>query len=279
MTDTNNNRVIIFDKDFNRVKDFGAKDDAGKTNGKAGTGVGEFNAPTGIDVEEKVNNEGQKYYRIYVSDSNNNRVQTFNYDGTSLTYWRLTSGETDYPFSFPAGIRIDDKIYVADLKNNRIVILSKEDNSFLNYLKAFGGYTDEGENGKFREPSDISADSTYLYVVDSQNDRIQIFDKKNYAFYKKIGFGSEDSLYGIAVDNDYIYVSDMLKDKVYRMKKDGSLADKKELAVSKAPVGLKLSGDYLYVVSSGENKILIYDKGVFDNTEKEPVKTKEPEIC
>ena len=75
--------------------------------GNAGDGDGEFDEPLGIAVDS--------YGNVYVTDSNNNRVQKFTSDGTFIKKWG-NPGSGDGEFSYSAGIAVDpeDNVYVGD---------------------------------------------------------------------------------------------------------------------------------------------------------------------
>ncbi|MFM7791249.1 MAG: 6-bladed beta-propeller, partial [Microcystis panniformis] len=78
---------------------------------------GQFNSPFGIAVGSGGN--------IYVTDTNNRRVQIFNDRGVfQSTFGSLGSGNGQ--FSLPFGIAVDStgKIYVSDTNNNRVQVFS-----------------------------------------------------------------------------------------------------------------------------------------------------------
>ncbi|MCA9343189.1 6-bladed beta-propeller, partial [Candidatus Saccharibacteria bacterium] len=109
---------------------------------------------------------------MYVTDTNNHRIQKFDSDSNFVSSWG-SHGKADGNFRSPLGISVDtsDNIYVVDTQNNRI---QKFDSSG-NYLLQWGGYG--SGDGQFLAPYDISVDtSDNIYVVDTQNNRIQKFD-------------------------------------------------------------------------------------------------------
>ena len=97
---------------------------------------------------------------------------------------------------------INDKLYVCDRGNYRVQILNTE----LEYVDSFGCYGDG--DGQFNRPIDIAQDGAgNLYVSDSRNNRVQVFDCKGQflsTFRKKINFPC-----GISVSSDqFVYVCD-----------------------------------------------------------------------
>ena len=63
----------------------------------------------------------EHFCSVYVSDTNNDRIQKFTSDGVFVTKWG-TSGTGDGQFDWPWGVAVapDGSVYVADSKNNRI---------------------------------------------------------------------------------------------------------------------------------------------------------------
>lgn len=74
-------------------------------------------------------------------------------------------------------------------------------------------------DGQFSGAKRIAVDANYIYVADSGNHRIQIFNKTTYAFVGKFGsLGAGNSNFndpcGIDVDSNYIYVVDNQNEKI-----------------------------------------------------------------
>jgi DNA-binding beta-propeller fold protein YncE len=109
VADTGNHRVQKFHADGTFVSKWGRNGG----DGTAGTGDGEFNRPKGVAVDAAGN--------VFVTDSDNHRVQKFTADGTFLTKWG-SEGTGDGQFRNPRGIAVDaaGNVYVADQLNNRI---------------------------------------------------------------------------------------------------------------------------------------------------------------
>jgi DNA-binding beta-propeller fold protein YncE len=131
--------------------------------GKKGSGDGEFNRPTFMDVGR----DG----KLYVSDSMNHRVQILGKDGSFIAKFGQLGQEIG-SFGSPRGISLDSQnnIYVSDTMFNNMQIFNQ--NGEL--LMVLGNYGEQ--RGQFALPEDISitADNT-IYVTDVNNKRIQIF--------------------------------------------------------------------------------------------------------
>ncbi|MEW6618037.1 MAG: CARDB domain-containing protein [bacterium] len=169
VADTNNNRIVKFDKDGRLIMEIGKG----------------FNKPTGVTLDEKGN--------IYVTDSNNNRILKFNQAGELL----IEIG--NQLLNKPAGIFVDEQgnIYVADRNNDRVLKFDKE-GILQMQIK---------EDGKFNKPEGIVVNGQgYIYISDTNNNRIKKFDKMGSFVLQWYGLNKPA---GIACDNKgNIYVVD-----------------------------------------------------------------------
>jgi tripartite motif-containing protein 71 len=132
--------------------------------GYEGSGPGEFKAPCGLAVA--LNGD------VYVSDSDNDRIQYFTSGGSLLGMWG-SFGTGQGQFSRPWGIAVDrfSRVFVADHKNSRVQYFT----STGNFLGIWGNYG--SGNGEFIGTDDIvlTPDSLAVYVSDYGNHRIQYF--------------------------------------------------------------------------------------------------------
>jgi len=159
--------------------------------GGPGSEPGRFQNPHGIAIGP----DGA----LYVTDGRNHRVQVFSPDGQLLRFWGsfcalYEQGEPgcvdpDGPgpmplgagqFNEPWGIAVapDGTVYVADLWNHRIQQFTAEGR----FLRAWGGYagvTDPQEQpGRFFGPRGILIQGDRVYVTDTGNKRVQVFDRE-----------------------------------------------------------------------------------------------------
>jgi len=137
--------------------------------GSKGSGEGEFNRPTFIDIADDGN--------LYISDSMNHRVQILDSDGKFISkFGRL--GQEIGSFGSPRGISVDSdgNIYVSDTMFNTIQIFNK--NGEL--LMVFGRYG--GRKGEFALAEDISIlPDGVIYITDTNNKRVQVFKLLDFA--------------------------------------------------------------------------------------------------
>jgi len=156
------NRVQIFNGDGTYYATLGAG---------SGTGPNQFQSPEGITVDSTG--------MIYVADRDNHRVQIFNSARAYVATLGQTgvSGNDNSHFNRPIDIAVDGNgvIYVADEGNDRVQVFD----SSRNYVRTIGGGGTGNDFGHFDGwgPHRLAVDAqNRLYVADSGNNRIQVFD-------------------------------------------------------------------------------------------------------
>jgi DNA-binding beta-propeller fold protein YncE len=174
--------------------------------GSAGTGNGQFDDPFDLAIASSGN--------VYVTDTLNNRIQYFNATGSYLGQWGV-SGTGNGQFNEPIGIAVgpNGKVYVMDKGNNRVQVFSASGA----YLFQWG--SNGAGDGQFWEPLSGPAFmkidcSGNVYVADSGNNRVEIFDPNgNYlSQWGSAGTGNGQFTLeiGLAIDNagGFVYVND-----------------------------------------------------------------------
>ena len=181
-----------------------------------GNGRGQLNQPRGIALSA----DGE---RIYVVDMGNARVEQFSSLGEFIDLWGdaadpdVTLARTDSGLG-PTGVAVgpDGLIYIADTWNHRIVVLD-ESGHLVREVGSFADTQDSPDSspepGGFFGPRDIAVANDEIYVVDTGNERVQVFALDGTFLRSWGGYGSEPSQFiepvGIAVDpQGQIYVAD-----------------------------------------------------------------------
>ena len=180
--------------DMKYIQHFGTIDSSGSTTSL-------LSSPKGVC------SDGQY---LYVTDSGNDRIM------------KLTLKNMDYvskstlTLSGPCGICYDKILkclYVVDQSNNQVLKLSK---SFVQ-LDSIGSVGDG--DGEFTVPTYCDVIDDKLYVVDSQNDRIQVIATGDMSYITEDegnGDGNDeyDTPYGICCSGNLIFSSDIGNDRI-----------------------------------------------------------------
>lgn len=133
--------------------------------GKRGSGNGEFNRPTFLDV----GNDG----KIYLSDSMNHRIQILDANGNYLSSFG-SLGSNIGNFANPRGVALDsdENIYVTDTVYNSVQIFNKNGE----VLMKFGSYGKGEGNFALVEDITILPDNT-IYIADTNNRCFKVFKR------------------------------------------------------------------------------------------------------
>jgi DNA-binding beta-propeller fold protein YncE len=242
--------------------------------------------------------------RIYIVETYKNCVQVFN--GTTDKYKNITTigttgslGSSNKQFKNPYGIAVsssDNRIYVADTGNHRIQVF--DGNSNYNYIATIGTTGSAGtSNTQFNDPHCIAVSSkgNLIYVSDSGNHRIQIFEyvgntstndyEYDYGYHYIATIGTTGSAgpsntqlnnpHGIAVSSidNRIYVADTGNHRVQVFKYDDNTSTYNFITTIGIPYGIikdiiSVAGESntrfnepIGVAVSPTNRIYVADKG------------------
>ena len=165
---------------------------------------------------------------VYVADTGNNRVQVFDREGEYIHSFGKKGSKTGQ-FKSPEGIAVNSKgnVYVADSGNHRIQIFNSDGMFFHSFGSKSKKVKDETpQKRSFLNPTSLAIDSKdNLYVVDQENNRIQVFDESG-NFVNAFGtLGKSYSQFDRPVDiaigsNDVIYVAEAGNHRIQIFSKD-----------------------------------------------------------
>lgn len=258
--------VYVLDKNNNQVQKFTADgqypDGKSETEwGQEGTGPGEFDTPFGIAVFGD---------RVYVADTENNRIQVFQTDGTYMSQWNSAGSEG--ALDSPSAVAVDDQgfVYVADTDNHRILKFDPSDPNVP--LLAKWGKDGGGPGtapGEFFKPYGIAVNGKYLYIADRDNNRVQKIDTEGVEAPVTWGsYGTKTGqfklLQGIAVANGLVYVADVENHRVQVFDEAGGFVTVIGGSGSlpgrmNGPADVAVAEDgSVYVVDSRNNRIQVF---------------------
>jgi sugar lactone lactonase YvrE len=154
--------VWVVDRNNNRMEKFNSKGEYVAKFGSAGSGKGQFNLPVDVALDAASN--------LYVSDSQNGRVQKFNFNMESATPNQYGSyGYGNGQLIEPSGVAVDPSgnVWVADYGYSRVV----EFKSNGEYIRTIWG-GGEGSN-EFMYATRVAIDSAgNVYVTDYATNKV-----------------------------------------------------------------------------------------------------------
>jgi len=176
-----------------------------------GSGAGEMQKPINIVIDDDGNR--------YVADTGREQILVFNNEDKFIRAYGLKG-----QFKPTDLLLVGNKIYVVDIANHKIQVLSKEDGILLSEFGQPGS-----KPGEFFHPTNINlGPDGNLYISDTGNYRIQIITQDG-EFVRTIGavgsgLGQFARPKGIALDQSgHIYVVDAAFNNVQMFQPDGKL--------------------------------------------------------
>jgi DNA-binding beta-propeller fold protein YncE len=164
--------------------------------------------------------------RLFVTDADLRQVTAINPDGEPEAVFGSQQ------LARPAGAAVDSKnrlLYVADPDNNRIAVFDADSFIFLRFIGTAPKTKGDHDPGTLSKPTNVAVGTNgKLYVTDTLNSRVQIFDAggKFIGMFGRLGVGPGTLLRpkGIGIDCDgHIWVADAGQNRVQIFDEDGHL--------------------------------------------------------
>ena len=214
--------------------------------------------PYGIAIDSKG--------RVYVADQKVGAVFIFNTD-THET--ELIRNGADAHFGWINGLATDDddRLFVSDGKLHHVLV--------FNPKHGLDGQITEG----LEDPVGLAIDTTnrFLYVVDTQQDQVIVYDAETYKLLRRIGTGGKNHTLtspgdfgapqGVAVDADgNLYVTDTLNDRVEIFDADGGFISTfgkngDGPGFFERPKGIAIDGDgHIWVADEVQDRLQVFNK-------------------
>ncbi len=163
--------------------------------------------------------------RLFVSDPGLRHVLVF--DKTHKAIDVITDGMSE-----PGGLAIDREnrlLYVSDVKLDQVLVYDADSLKLLRKIGTTGHNHELTSPGDFARPSGLAVDKDgNLYVADTLNNRIEIFDADG-QFVRAFGKAGDGPGYfsrpkGVAIDGDgHIWVADGMQDRVQVFNQEAQL--------------------------------------------------------
>jgi DNA-binding beta-propeller fold protein YncE len=216
--------------------------------------------PYGVAVDSEGN--------IYVGDQGVGAI--FIFPKSAAGKLQLIKNRVDAPLPMINGLAIDDqdRMFVTDVKLHHVLVFNKEHQP----TAEFGG-------GVLVSPAGIAIDNDnrFVYVVDTQQDEILVFDADEYTLLRRIGTsGKQHTLTtpgnfalptNVAVDKDgNVYVTDTLNDRVEVLDADGDFISQFGTPGDgpghfARPKGIAIDRDgHIWVADEVQSRVQVFDK-------------------
>jgi DNA-binding beta-propeller fold protein YncE len=216
--------------------------------------------PYGIGVDSKG--------LIYAADQGVSAVFIFNPETKAV---ELIGNGKQAHFGAISGLALDDndRLFVTDVKLHRVDVFAPATHQLET---AFGGEV-------LSDPASIAIDTEnrFLYVVDTQNDVVDVFDADNFKLLRKIGTeGKKHTLtapgtfalpIGVAVDKDgNVYVTDTFNNRVEIFDADGGFIrafgkNGDGAGHFERPKGIAVDCDgHIWVADAAQDRVKVFDK-------------------
>jgi len=212
--------------------------------------------------------------RIYAVDQAVGAI--FIFDAEKKDQVELIKNGEDAHFGLINGIAIDDndRIFVTDDKLHRVTVISPA-------KQGPGKWTEEAAIGAdiLSRPGGVAIDTEnrFLYVVDTQNDVVVVFDADNFKVLRKIGVsGKKHTLTdpgtfslptNVAVDKDgNVYVTDTLNNRVEIFDADGKFISTfgkngDGPGYLARPKGIAVDGDgHIWVMDAVQQRVQVFNR-------------------
>ncbi|MBC7195356.1 MAG: hypothetical protein H5U37_06850, partial [Caldisericia bacterium] len=227
-------RVLIFDKDFNLLRGFGGFGDTLNT----------FANPTSLLVDEDY---------IYVCDLPSGKVKVFRHNGDFGGFF------IEYPKMKPTSIAMDSNfnLWITDRGDDTVKVFSID-----NELKMIIGKSGSGKK-EFKTPLDITIFEDKVYVLDTGNARVQVFNLKgNYLFDFGTTGTQDGALYcpnSFSFDrNGNLWIIEKCLGRIQIFDKNGKFIKKIRENFGEVET-IERFENYMVLFNNDDNKIYIFD--------------------
>ena len=193
---------------------------------------------------------------MIVSECDGHRVSIIDNRGKKIRTFR-SRGDSPDQMIYPRGIAIDDM-----------------DNIYVSSSHKLQKFTSNGElikcigkEGEFNVPRGVTLHDNQVYVCDTNNHRIQVFDLNLY-FVRSIGShgkgrGEFNAPYDVKLDTaGNIYIAEYNNSRVQVLDNSGhfirTLGDEGERKLSRQS-GLHIADKYVYISDLGGNCVVVYE--------------------
>jgi len=152
---------LVADTGNGVIQKFGSDGKPSGTVGRVGSNTGEMREPNGLAIDGQGN--------LFVADAGWSKLLKFDQEGNFVNEWRPLDGGFYGPRDIAFGP--NGMLYIVDQGRTRIVVFDPKAEVFIRNW----GTSGSGES-QFNEPTGVVVGGNHVYVMDTGNDRVQVFD-------------------------------------------------------------------------------------------------------
>jgi sugar lactone lactonase YvrE len=240
LADTDNSRVILFDKDFRLTHQVGG----------FGGGDSRLSKPSWLAIDNDL--------AVVVSDFGNRRLCRFDAELHFIDEISFYSTDDPLKFGYPTGLFVarHGELWVGDKDNGRIAVFSVS-GQFDRFVGTSSGA------GLLRNPDKLVLDNQQVLVCDAGNYRVAVFDLFS-GFTRDFGDGELRLPVGLCRMGGLYAVVDQELNEIFVYDTKGTLVDSfgpslvGNTVPLKSPSDIVLLPDGRYVISdSGNNRLVV----------------------
>lgn len=246
-------RAFVVDTGHNAVKVYNAYGQYQFQFGRPGSQEGQLSDPTGIAISGNY---------VYITEAGNRRVSVFELSGKFVDFFIKEKEIPELGGMVPCGLTISPQgvILVTDIFQHRVIGFTKDGYVLFTFGKP------GQEPGNFAYPNDVAVDDKEnIYVADSNNARVQVFDSQGKFMYvlQDKDPGKKFSLpRGIVTYKDQILVVDTFNHTVRIMSREKQLAQFGEYGAANGqlnyPNGIAIFQAKIYVADRANDRVAVF---------------------
>jgi tripartite motif-containing protein 71 len=191
--------------------------------------------------------------KLFIADSNNNRVSVHYMDGS---FCKTIGSELveDGELKTPRGLEVHNtNLFVSDGAEDRVCVYNIENGTFVRYI----GYGQGSDDGQLNGVSGLAVSGDHLFITDTKNHRVSVFGVEG-TFMRIIG--SDEHLnhpVDVAIWKDLVYVTNA-NHRVSVFKVDGTFVQMFAHREFETPCGIAVAGNRVFVVDQGNSRVSVH---------------------
>jgi DNA-binding beta-propeller fold protein YncE len=190
--------------------------------------------------------------RLYVANGNANTVRIYDVNGTYLSQISGPYGFDPGDIIYPTGIDVKgDYVYFSDEVN--VIEVFHKNGTYISRIGSYGT-----GDGQLQAPKEISIQGNTIYIADSTNQRVAVFDINGTWLYNFNTHGTGNP-YGIKAESGYLYVTDWTGNQIQIYTLLGTYV--KQYSLAGTLKGIGYCNHTLYIAQMSAQKVSVFYTG------------------